>query len=226
MSEYKYELHAHTSEVSKCSFIEAKELVRLYKRLGYTGIFITDHLTGNCKFAHDLPWNEWVRSFCSGYQNARKAGFEEGIDVFFGWEYTAVPGIDFLTLGLDEKWLEEHEGLTELHFSEYFKLVRESGGFIAQAHPFREAFYIPMIGLAPADIEAVEVFNANRRTIENERAEWYANSYSLLKVCGSDTHSAEQKIFAYMSSDKKAEDPQEIVRLIRSGNMNMGKINV
>ncbi len=31
---YKYETHAHTSEVSGCSNVEAQELVRLYAEAG------------------------------------------------------------------------------------------------------------------------------------------------------------------------------------------------
>ena len=40
---YKYETHLHTSEVSKCAYNTGAEMVRAYKKAGYTGIFVTDH---------------------------------------------------------------------------------------------------------------------------------------------------------------------------------------
>lgn len=41
--EYRYDLHVHTSEVSACGSIPAKEVVRLYHQAGYDGLVITDH---------------------------------------------------------------------------------------------------------------------------------------------------------------------------------------
>ncbi len=59
MSLFKYETHTHTSEVSKCSRITAVELVRFYKRCGFSGICITDHfLNGNTLVPKQLPWAE------------------------------------------------------------------------------------------------------------------------------------------------------------------------
>lgn len=42
-NEYKYELHCHTSEVSRCAASSAKEAVEYYKNRGYDGIVITNH---------------------------------------------------------------------------------------------------------------------------------------------------------------------------------------
>lgn len=42
---YRYELHCHTNEGSKCSDISIKEMFRLYEEMGYSGICITDHFT-------------------------------------------------------------------------------------------------------------------------------------------------------------------------------------
>ena len=40
---YKYELHCHTKEVSRCGAVPAAEIVKMYKENGYDGIVITDH---------------------------------------------------------------------------------------------------------------------------------------------------------------------------------------
>ncbi len=188
MKLFKYETHAHTSEVSKCSKITAAELVRYYKKSGFSGVCITDHfLNGNTLVPYDLPWEGQINFFCRGYEKAFKEGQKIGIDVFFGWEYS-YRGTDFLTYGLDKEWLLNHPEIMTFNTNEYLDFVHESGGFIVHAHPFREADYIDMIRLLPRKVDAVEVLNACRLDFENEYAYEYANKYNLLKVAGTDNH--------------------------------------
>ncbi len=52
MSSYQYETHLHTSEVSACSVAPAVELVHFYKKLGYAGIFVTDHFVAQVPPLH------------------------------------------------------------------------------------------------------------------------------------------------------------------------------
>jgi len=42
---FLYDTHVHTAEVSGCARIPARQVVRLYRDAGYTGIVVTDHLT-------------------------------------------------------------------------------------------------------------------------------------------------------------------------------------
>ena len=80
---HRYETHTHTAEVSRCSLISAAELVRVYKQLGFSGVWITDHfLNGNTTVPAHLPWEDRVREFCRGYYNAYREGRRIGIDVF------------------------------------------------------------------------------------------------------------------------------------------------
>ena len=43
MKQYIYETHLHTSEGSACGVTTGAEAVRAYKKIGYSGIFVTDH---------------------------------------------------------------------------------------------------------------------------------------------------------------------------------------
>lgn len=188
MQLYKYETHAHTREVSKCSSIGATELVYFYKDLGYTGICITDHfLNGNTTVPPDIPWEEQVELFCRGFEQAQYVGKQVDLDVFFGWEYS-YKGMDLLTYGLDRAWLLNHPEVMKLDVNAYCDLVHAHGGFIVHAHPFREASYISMIRLLPRKVDAVEVINACRTDFENQLAAQYADHYGLLKMAGSDNH--------------------------------------
>ncbi len=40
---YKYELHCHTKMVSQCGRVEPKEIVKMYREKGYSGIVVTEH---------------------------------------------------------------------------------------------------------------------------------------------------------------------------------------
>lgn len=213
---YKYELHSHTSEVSRCSKITADKLVDFYYKQGFTGLFITDHFfNGNCIVPKDISWKERVERFCIGYENALKKGNEIGLDVFFGWEFSLM-GTDFLTYCLDKEWLLEHEGCDLMRISDYCDLVHSDGGFVAQAHPFREANYIELIRLLPRKADAVEVINANRTDFENKMADMYSDNYSLLKISGSDNHFGMQKRLASLDLKSRAEDANEVINAIKN----------
>lgn len=188
MKPYRYETHAHTSEVSRCSRIAAEELIRYYAARGYAGVCITDHFfNGNTTVPAIHSWKKRVDLFCEGYERAAEEGAKLGISVFFGWEFSHA-GTDFLTYGLDKAWLLRHPDCHELRFKDYSEMVHRDGGFLSQAHPFREDWYIDMIRLSPREVDAVETVNACRTAFENENAEWYAARYGLLRTAGSDIH--------------------------------------
>ncbi len=188
--QYKYETHLHTSQGSKCGHNTGREMAIAHKNAGYTGIIVTDHFYyGNTAPDRELPWNEWVHEFCSGFRDAKAAGDEIGLDVFFGWE-SGYNGTEFLVYGLDEEWLINHPEIRDASIEEQLKLVHEGGGIVIHAHPFREESYISEIRLFPEYVDGVEVYNArNKSPLMNDKAEEYAARYSFPVTAGSDVHS-------------------------------------
>jgi histidinol phosphatase-like PHP family hydrolase len=135
---YLYETHLHTSQVSLCGRSRGAEYIRMYKDRGYTGIFVTDHFFhGNCSINRNLPWREWVKYFCQGYEDAWNEGKRRGLDVFFGWEET-FDNDDYLVYGLDRDWLLEHPEVRNWTRKDQYETVKSSGGVVIQAHPFRQ----------------------------------------------------------------------------------------
>lgn len=195
---YLYETHLHTKEASACAHNTAEELVYAYKAAGYTGIMVTDHFfRGNCAIDRDMPWEDWVEAFCKGYENAKAAGDNIGLSVFFGWEESH-QGTDFLVYGPDKHWLKQHPELREVTIEEQYDLVHKAGGMVIHAHPYREAWYIPEIRLFPEYVDGVEIFNASHygknpgedgRTLYDVQALAYAEKYKLPVTGGSDIHS-------------------------------------
>lgn len=212
---HKYETHVHTSESSACANASGEAQVKFYKSRGYAGIIITDHFfNGNTTVPRDLPWEERVERFCLGYENASKWGKEVGLDVFFGWEYSYM-GTDFLTYGLDKEWLIRNPIVTEMDVNSYCDFVRDCGGIIVHAHPFREASYISMIRLLPRKCDGVEIVNSNRTELENRMAALYAENYDLLPFAGSDNHSANQDRLNGVAFDEKITDIKDFVKLVK-----------
>ncbi len=224
---YKYETHLHTSEGSSCASSSGAEMARAHKAAGYDGIFVTDHFfNSSTTVPKDLPWEQRIDLYCKGYENALEAGAKIGLDVFFGVEWT-VNGADFLIYNKDKQWLKENERLLmESDERDLFDEVRETGGFIVHAHPFREAGYIPHISLYPHDVDAVEVINTRNgdplfggNTVYNERAKIYAAMFGLPETGGSDTHNAHQIVNGGILVPERILSPEDYIRQIRNGSV-------
>lgn len=214
--EYIYETHCHTSEASACGELGGAELARFYKKKGYDGIIVTDHFfNGNCAIDKSLDWQTKCELYCGGYRAAKAEGDRIGLSVFFGIEYSYL-GTDLLTYGVDEAWLKAHPEVMEIGVKQYIKLIHDSGGMVVHAHPFREAWYIDTIRLLPYDVDAVEVFNAGNHDPEfNRRADWYADSYGLIKVAGSDRHDDRSQAQGAVVFEQRLETVQDYISLVR-----------
>lgn len=186
---FKYETHLHTSEASACALSTGAQMVRAHYEAGYSGIIITDHFfNGNSGVPRDLPWEERIELFCSGYENALEEAKGLPFCVFFGWEY-ADNGTEFLTYGLGKDFLLSFPDILSWPIEKYLTIARQHGGFISHAHPFREAWYIKAIRLFPEHVDAIEVCNASHSNPRfDEQALELAKKYSLYRTSGSDTH--------------------------------------
>lgn len=215
MEQFKYETHCHTKEASACATSTGAEMADKYKELGYTGIIVTDHFfNGNCAIDRKLDWREKVEQYCLGYENAKKRGTEIGLDVFFGWEYS-YSGTDFLTYGLDKKWLENHPEIMKMSVPTYIDFIKSEGGMVIQAHPFRTASYITTIRLYPKNVDGIEVRNTapdHYCEKENDAAEYIAEMYDLLKTSGSDSHDVNKIGMGGMIFEHKIKDINDFIK--------------
>ncbi|MDR1105037.1 MAG: histidinol-phosphatase [Treponema sp.] len=187
-----YETHLHTARSSACGISAGPEYVQPYIDLGYQGIIVTDHFyNGNTSVNRRLPWREWVKRFCRGYEETREEGERRGLDVFFGWEETFDGCDDYLVYGLDKEWLLEHEearGWTRL---EQYRAVSAGGGCVVQAHPFRQHDYIREVILSAGCADGAEAANGgNRERSYDALAMRYAKRAGLAVTAGSDIHNA------------------------------------
>ena len=221
---YLYETHLHTSEVSKCASSGGADYITGYKEMGYSGIIVTDHFfNGNCAISRKLPWEEWVNRFCRGDENAKKEGDRQGLDVFFGWEETFDNCDDYLVYGLDKKWLLEHPEVRTWTRGEQYRVVRENGGCVVQAHPFRQHYYINRIILSTGCVDAVEVANGGHNDISYDTlAGRYAKKICKPVIAGTDIHDSlsiyDGNLFG-VYSHKKLNGIEDYVKMILNNNI-------
>ncbi len=217
---YKYETHLHTYPVSKCAKGSVRENLEFYKKMGYDGIFITNHfLDGNINADKSLPYAELIEFYFSDYETAKSMENKIGIKVFLGVEMS-YKGTDFLIYGLDKRWFLSHPEIMDMKKSDELAFLAEHGALIIQAHPYREAKYIDHIRLFPRQIHGVEVINANRTRLENDMAAAYAKAYGLLKIAGTDNHSASAtEALAGLASRTPLRDEKDFIERVKQGKM-------
>ena len=224
---YLYETHLHTSPVSKCGVSTVRESLEFYKKLGYTGVFITNHfIDGNINIDKTLPYEDKINFYFSDYEEAARLSDEIGIAVFCGVEMS-YKGTDFLVYGLDKQWYLDHPEIEDMKRSEELQYLMDNGALVIHAHPFREWKYIDQIRLFPRYVHGVEVFNGNRSDFENEIADVYAKGYKLLEFSGTDCHKVStQKNFGGMQFETPIKNELDFVERIKKGETNIIKFNI
>lgn len=215
---YRYETHLHTYPVSKCAKSTVRENLELYKKLGYSGVFITNHfIDGNINIDKKRPYEELMDFYFSDYEEALKIGKELGIAVFAGIE-SSFGGTDFLIYGLEKTWFLAHPEIVDMKKSEQLRFYMENGALVIQAHPFHEASYIDHIRLFPRCVHGVEIYNACRSQFANDLAEAYAKAYGLIPFAGTDIHNAATRsAFGGMETDSPIEDEQDFIHRVLNG---------
>lgn len=221
---YKYELHCHTAETSKCAAALAKDTVEFYKSIGYSGLVITDHYSF-LTFGTDSAFKRQidVDKYLKGYHCALEAAGDD-FTVLLGMEirYFATTN-DYLVYGIDEDFLRKNGNMLFKGPRRFYKLVKESGAIIVQAHPFR-----PYIHRAnPKYIDGCEIFNGKDKDKDlNQKAQAWAKKEKFQIVTGgADYHRESQRgNVSGIITEEKINTNDDLVRILRNGRyeINMG----
>lgn len=184
---FKTETHLHTSEVSRCGKLQSTQLVKLYNEAGYTTILVTDHFQANVlDTLGDIPWEDKVTIFLSGYYRVKAAAEKVGMHALLGAEFCfAGQPNHYLAYGITKEFLCKYPDLHKMSISEFYPIAKAAGVYMIQAHPYRDDSCHP----TPEYADAVEVYNGNPRHNDyNDRAEQYAMEHNFPITGGSDAH--------------------------------------
>lgn len=219
--EYKYELHAHTNEVSRCAVIPVKELVEEYKKAGYSGIVLTDHYSPMTFHISELfnkkkAMNHYLRA----YREAKQYETED-FTVLLGVELRFYATVnDYLIYGVTEEMLYELPFLLKTYIKKASQLFRERGCLFIQAHPFRK-----MITRAnPKYLDGVEVFNGKATKEANDNSQKWAEEIGApIKTSGSDCHRATGVGLGGIITEEPIKSNEDLIRILKSGSYKLIK---
>ncbi len=181
-----FETHLHTSEVSGCARVPAREMIRMYADAGYAGVQITDHfLPGRFGGIQER------KAFLRGYYEALDEGIKRNLIVLPAMELRFADSLeDFLILGMEETEIinDLPDDVCSMTPKAFHKLCQARGWLLYQAHPFR-----PHMRIHPASwLNGIEVHNGNpRHNSHNDLASLYADAFELGTLAGSDAHQVE-----------------------------------
>ena len=217
---YKYEMHQHTAPCSKCGHGDPAQTVYALKEAGFSGLVITNHfLHGNTGIDRDLPWKDFVRFYELDYLAAKEAGDAIDFDVIFGIEEHVGNGKEVLLYGITPGFLYDHPELSCGKLEVISPCVREFGGLVFQAHPYRSRSYIadPQLNLPVELLDGMETFNACNPEEENLQAAEYAKQHNLLVCAGSDAHYEQFENRFGIICDHRIHDSAELAEALRNG---------
>lgn len=219
--QYLWETHLHTAESSGCGRASAKDMIKAYHQAGYQGVIITDHfLNGYSAASRSASWHQRIDTVFAGYQAAKRTGDALGIIVLAGVEYY-VKGADFLVYGLPISFYIDQSDLCRISIETFTARVHEAGGFLSQAHPYREAAYIKETVEKRWDlVDAIEVINGShavsQRSFDN-KALMLCLEHHLLQTAGSDAHSMDRVATAALCFEYPITSEEEFLCALRTG---------
>lgn len=213
---YKYELHMHTKEVSRCGQVPAAEGVRLYREKGYDGVVITDHFSPmTFPLTAVARPQKHIDFYLRGYRSALRAA-DKDFTVLLGMELRFyATANDYLVYGVDEDFLRNNGNFMAMYPKRFYDLAQKNGLLFLQAHPFREG----MIRTNPAYLNGCEIYNGKERTSEaNDRAAaWAEENHFSIRTAGSDFHRPQHLATSGILTDTPIKNNRQLLTVLRAG---------
>ncbi|MCQ2534407.1 MAG: PHP domain-containing protein [Clostridia bacterium] len=213
---FRLELHLHTSEASKCSHIDARTAVRMYKELGFDGVAITNHfINGNTSIDKNLPWETQMNLFFKGCEEAVDEGERIGLKVFSSFEFN-YKSTEFIVLGITKEWMINHPEVMNMTPDEFIPFFQDNGAYVIQVHPYRDAWYISTKRPYAYLVDAIEVINAGNWNPDNDiKALRIARLFNKPMTAGSDCHNYGNAPKAGVVLKEVPKDDLDLIRILR-----------
>lgn len=215
--QYKTELHAHTSDVSRCAKMSPEEVAEQYIAAGYSTVVVTNHYA-EYVFDGNGSWEERIHAYLGGVRRMRDYA-KDRLNVLCGAEVRSYfNSNDYLLYGADEDFLINHPYLHRLAIKDLSKLARENDVLLVHAHPFRNNMTVTNPGL----LDGIEVFNGTPHTeSRNNFADAWAKQFGLLRTSGSDFHGGRYILSGGILTGAPIRDLPQLKEVLRSGDYSL-----
>jgi hypothetical protein len=211
---FKTELHAHSSEVSFCSSVSARDVAEKYIGAGYSTVVLSNHFEYSTMSRREESYSDFVLRHAAACDALRDAALGR-LNVIFGAELRFRSAInDYLLYGATPEFLLAHPDVFDMTPSEFSTIARDAGVLFVQAHPFRNG----MVVINPAYLDGVEIFNGSPgHNSRNDVAEMWAKKHSLIPTSGSDFHHVHDTPNAGILTECEIKTAAELVSILRDG---------
>lgn len=230
MESYKFDMHVHTSETSKCGKLSGKDVAWCYGMAGYQGIMITDHY--HKEYFDSLGQinpHEKIECYLSGYRAAKNEGDRIGLDVVLGIEFRNVETEDdFLIVGITEDFLHQYPMIYELPLRQAFKIFHDHGMLVIQAHPirftiadhsgekdFRTYCNHELIAMARQNPEMKEISFSEWKEAKKQKGTEQFSYPLLLRICQLQCEDMLDGIEVYNGNIQWAQEPDKIDLILK-----------
>ncbi|MBQ6946903.1 MAG: hypothetical protein IJN42_02555 [Clostridia bacterium] len=179
------DLHLHSSAISRCCKISLEDGLTLAKAMGMDGVALTNHYVKN--YVADENYLAFARQYMDECEKAITLGKAQKMPVFWGIELTPEynPKVHLLIYGVGEDFLLRYPTLFDWDLPTVYQRVKEAGGILVQAHPFRYGEHLQDLRF----LDGVEV-NCHPGYADTylERVYRIADENGLILTCGGDFH--------------------------------------
>lgn len=179
------DLHAHSSGVSRCCRITAREALIEAREVGLDGFVLTNHYQKNYIQNGDLAG--FVSRYMAETRYALHVAEELGMQAFWGIEVTMerYPSVHMLIYGVGEDFLERHPLVFDMTQEELWQTVKQAGGMLVHGHPYRgESKPMDHRWLDGVEINCHPLYGS---TYSDELLA-FAKEHGLIVTCGGDYH--------------------------------------
>ena len=130
------DFHAHSSGISRCCKIDGENMLLVAKSKGIDGVVLTNHYDKNYV---TIDAAELAKRYIKEFLLVKSYEVKYNIKVFFGIEVTLARhnNAHMLIYGVDCNFLLKYPDIFYYEQKELYKLVKEHGGILVQAHPLR-----------------------------------------------------------------------------------------
>lgn len=154
---YRIEMHAHSHPISYCGEASPKQVVEIYRELGYHGLVLSNHFAyGGGLLGEEGTKEELLDRYIGAYEEAKTEAEKYGMQVYLVAELRFAENInDYLLYGADREILSEAYDLLSGTLAEYRQKANLSKSLLIQAHPFRKG----MERMDASLLDGAETFN-------------------------------------------------------------------
>lgn len=212
---YKTETHMHTSDTSNCGQIKARDMVKLYHDEGFKTLFVTDHYNPNFfERLGNIPWQQKTAIFLAGYYRAKEISKEYSMNIILAAEFQFGESKNhYLAYGIDKDFLDRYPEAYKLNIEQFYKIAKDNGIFLIQAHPYRDGKNTP----TPEFVEGFEVCNGNPRHENFEKDSIkLAKKYAKLMTAGSDSHRPEDIAMCGIETEKEIKCTEDYISALKN----------